>query len=73
MPDAPVLSVSDGTDDSLPVNVADDIVPWIDLIKGRNISPQLVVHSNDSVAYPPLERRLQVPLQMLHASGGDNE
>ena len=59
---------SDGTDDSLPVNVADDIVPWIDLIKGRNISPQLVVHSNDSVAYPPLERRLQVPLQMLQMS-----
>jgi hypothetical protein len=52
-------------DESLFADVANDVAPWIELMKGRNISPQLVVHLCDSVEYSPLERQLQMPLQIL--------
>lgn len=55
----------DGTDESLLADVSDDIAPWIDLMKERNISPQLIVHSHESVMYSLLERQLQIPLQIL--------
>ena len=53
------------TDESLLADVADDVAPWIDLMKGRNISPQLIVHSYDGVKYSSLERQLQIPLRIL--------
>jgi general secretion pathway protein L len=55
----------DGTDDFLLADVADNVAPWIDLMKERNISPQLIIHSYNSVEYSPLERQLQIPLQIL--------
>ena len=54
-----------GTDESLLADLADDVSPWIDLMKGRNTLPQLIVHSNDGITYSPLERQLQIPLKML--------
>ena len=56
---------SDETDEPLLADVADDVAPWIDLMKGWNISPQLIVHSHAGVTYSPLERQLQIPLQIL--------
>ena len=54
-----------GPDESLLADVAEDVAPWIDLMKRRNISPQLMVHSHDGIQYSPLERQLQIPMQVL--------
>ena len=54
-----------GTDASLLADVAADVAPWIDLMKERNISPLLIVHSYDGVKYSSLERQLQIPLRIL--------
>jgi Tfp pilus assembly protein PilN len=55
----------EGTDESFLADAADDVAPWIDLMKERNMSPHLIVHSDDGVMYSSLERRLQIPLQIL--------
>jgi Tfp pilus assembly protein PilN len=53
------------TDETLFADVATDVTPWIDLLKGQNISPRLIVHSYDPVEYSLLERQLQIPLLIL--------
>jgi Tfp pilus assembly protein PilN len=54
-----------GPDERLVADVAENLAPWIEQMEKANISPQLVVHSHNVVQYAPLERQLQIPLQVL--------
>jgi hypothetical protein len=54
-----------GSDECLLADVAENIAPWIEQMERQNISPQLVVHSHNGVQLAPLERQLQIPLQVL--------
>lgn len=51
--------------ESLLADVAENIAPWIEQMERQNISPQLIVHSHNGIQYAPLERQLQIPLQVL--------
>ena len=54
-----------GPDERVMADLADEVGPWIADLKERAVAPRMMVHAHADVQYAPLEKRIQIPIEVL--------